>query len=395
MSQEPTSEPPVPKKRWKFWLGLVVVCLLVGLALLHLHARERARQELRAAVTAQDREGPWRLAELEEARAFVPETINSARLVEQLGDLLPVDWGAAPYSRWTESPTNEMLSEARTEEFRQELQRRHAPLQLARMLADLDRGRFPIQYARNPFTTNLNHANRARQAASLLQLDALLRAREGDLSAALRSCRGMINAGRSMGDEPFSMSQMTRWGAVRTAGMTLERVLGQGEWPEKAKTEVEALQRLLAREARHDGYGISLRGERAIMHQFFEALETGEASFRELGAEFSKLREVESLSTFLHLHRARRLHAQMFSYFRDLIAVARIPRPQRAAQQQAFNARLRQGLPTPCWRFTFSTCPGWKRGIAVTRPRCAASWPGWPRSNFGVTGAVGRSRLPN
>ena len=46
--------------------------------------------------------------------------------------------------------------------------------------------------------------------ARLLQADAAIRAHNGDLDGALDSCRAILGAGRSIGDEPFVISQLVR-----------------------------------------------------------------------------------------------------------------------------------------------------------------------------------------
>src|SRR5437660_1454383 len=79
-----------------------------------------------------------------------------------------------------------------------------------RKLADLPKGRHPITYAANFFTTIFTNIQDVRQIATLLADDALLRAQEDDVEGALTSCRGILNAARSVGDEPCMIAQLVR-----------------------------------------------------------------------------------------------------------------------------------------------------------------------------------------
>ena len=92
--------------------------------------------------------------------------------------------------------------------LRKNLKKSEPALIEARRLADLPYGRFPINYSADGFSTPYPHVRAAREVAELLKHDAMRRSAEGDIDGALASGRGILNAGRSMCDEP-SMINIT------------------------------------------------------------------------------------------------------------------------------------------------------------------------------------------
>src|SRR5262249_24108003 len=98
----------------------------------------------------------------------------------------------------------------------------------ARKLATMPRGRLAITYAPNPIGPRLDDQQHARSIVAVLARDARRLAPEGRRKAALLSCRAALNTGRSLGDEPFNISQLIRISCVAVACREIERVLAQG-----------------------------------------------------------------------------------------------------------------------------------------------------------------------
>src|SRR5439155_5253804 len=98
-------------------------------------------------------------------------------------------------------PKPHQLDAAQVKALREEMEKATMAVAEARKLADLPHGRFPLQWAPDSISTILQSQD-AREAANLLRFDVLLLVQEDDLDAALRSTRGILNAGRSIGDEP-------------------------------------------------------------------------------------------------------------------------------------------------------------------------------------------------
>src|SRR5207253_2224054 len=98
---------------------------------------------------------------------------------------------------------------------------------------------------RNLYQMGNLHVQRIRWIVNLLRDDVLMQTEEGDVHGAVQSCRALLNAARSVGDEPLLPSQLARINGVGTACKAVERVLAQGE-PEPA--DLRELQRLLEEE---------------------------------------------------------------------------------------------------------------------------------------------------
>src|SRR5262249_29356563 len=133
-------------------------------------------------------------------------------------------------------------------------------LRIARSVADLPRGRHELQIGRTVIDTRLSETQAARAVARLLQSDTGIRAHDGDVGGAIDSCRAILNPGRSIGDEPFLISQLVRVAIGRTALSAARRTLGQGE---PSDASLERLEALIRDEADQPLLLYSMRGERA------------------------------------------------------------------------------------------------------------------------------------
>src|SRR5262245_13733143 len=234
MSNEPD---PFEQPRISVWRrllllvgGLVVVIVVIGVARWS-YDRTRAQSRLDTIVSDLDaHESPWRLEEIEDARPLIPDAANSARVVVLIDKLLPRDWPTPEFmERFEEVIPPDLLDPERRKLLADEMKSLAPALVEARKMADMPRGRHKLVYAAIPSGTPLNDQTGTRRAASLLQYDAWDRALDGDLHGALLAGRAGINAGRSLGDEPFVISQMIRGGCVAVALSGLERSLALGE----------------------------------------------------------------------------------------------------------------------------------------------------------------------
>ena len=75
----------------------------------------------------------------------------------------------------------------------------------------------------------------------LLVADAAIRAHDGDCDGALDSCRAILGTARSIGDEPFLISQLVRFAIDAVALKSVRRALGQGESSEAALARLQNL----------------------------------------------------------------------------------------------------------------------------------------------------------
>jgi predicted Zn finger-like uncharacterized protein len=224
-------------------------------------APDDGTRELEEALAERDRTEPgWRMADLQRKRAVIPDSENSALVVMAAKKLLPADWpkwpvkaGAFDTERQAQErqafeeslnnvPPNEELTEAQVAALRSELRRASAALAEARKLANMPRGRFPIEWSRGPdvLLDKLPYAD-ARDVTRLLEYDALVRAHERDLDTALASCRAGINAGRCIDEDPMPIASLVRVACGLSTSYRIERVLNQGEASDAALAETQAL----------------------------------------------------------------------------------------------------------------------------------------------------------
>jgi hypothetical protein len=242
-------------------IGLVV--LGSGLfACYFLYQDQDAQRELDAVQTVLDANDPhWRLEEIEAARQVLPEAQNSALLVRRLAaDLVraPSLLQAPREGRLQNVPPPLRLNEPMLKALQAALGPLAALRAEALRLKDLPDGRFPIRYA-DRSDRHESEASSSRRVLDFLRYDAILRAEEEDAEGAITACRAMLNAARSIGDEPLILSQVERMAQQVMVVRTLERVLAQGEPPADA---LQALQALLEREIAAPLLLYAFRGER-------------------------------------------------------------------------------------------------------------------------------------
>jgi competence protein ComGC len=290
----PAAPPVRPRRRsWPYVVALLVLILLIGIGV-YLYLIVSAERELQAAIAETDRLDPrWRVEDVEADRAVVPKAENSATLAIAAKQQLPKNW---PYPDAPPTPQDlpddlkkrqlladmvdslpnleppQQLNDVQMTALRTEMTRAAGALAEARKLVDRTEGRLPITYKPDWISTLLPHTQDARQIAVLLSNDALLRAQDQDPNGALASCRGALNAGRSIGDEPTPISQLVRIACRGIATRQAERVLAQGGPSEDA---LRQFQELLEKEEPEPLLLIAVRGERAGMDRLMETIQSG------------------------------------------------------------------------------------------------------------------------
>jgi hypothetical protein len=281
------SEPAAPRRRGCLLLGVGLLVLLLGIVTLgYWWFAAQANRELREALAEADQSDPgWRLEELEARRAEVPSEKNSALRVQAANRLLPNPW--PPWALGTdEDKALKSLAELPQDQLMTPVQARAVALALksadkslaeARHLSDLSQGRYPAALTPDYILTNLAHLRMVDVVGSLLIRDAQFEAQQVRVDAALASCRGILNTGRSIGDEPRFFSQERRLVTQAMACQQIERTLAQGQPSEPA---LAALQHLLEDEAAYPLFLIAERGERAGWDRLFQAMASGELSLK-------------------------------------------------------------------------------------------------------------------
>src|SRR5262249_40961244 len=122
------------------------------------------------------------------------------------GFLLPVlddDEATGVHDVLRDPSPERQLDERWTRRIRAHLERVAPALDAARKLAEMPDGRYPGAWGGDVLSTRPPWPDAIRWTRPLLYLDALLRNEDGDPDGALLSARGLLNLGRSLGDEPF------------------------------------------------------------------------------------------------------------------------------------------------------------------------------------------------
>jgi hypothetical protein len=260
--------------------GLVLASLvLIGAAYLYLSVQAGNRKLAEAQAEADRLDRGWRLDDVEAHRRTVSPEANAAKQVKAVRAVLPRAWMNPNDQSLANLEPTVQLDADQTALLVKELNQVQPALAEARQLADRPYGRYPIDYTGDWLATLLPQVQEAREVANLLSHDVLRRAQNGDLDGALRSARAILNAARSIGDEPFLISQLVRI-AIRTIAFhKTERVLAQGEVSADLLAD---FQKLLEDEEAQPLLLFATRGERAGGQVLVEQLKEGKVTLSQL-----------------------------------------------------------------------------------------------------------------
>ena len=280
-------------KTLKWWLKRLVVLFVgfIGVLLIIIYGTRAYLQsvgtrELASVSRRLDDEEPgWKLEAIEAKRresAPRPEQ-NATPLVLKTAEQLSEQNKAWSTWRGSEDWTPRVLSpNLPREKFHQGMQAHKdstiSARQQARAMRYLERGYYPLAIGDNPYATLLPHVQKSREVATLLEYDALLAALESDPNQAIASSHAILNIGRSIGDEPFLISQLVRIACTKISTQTALQILAWGE-PKLGLAELQAAYRA---EADVPFLLVGLRGERAVLHRTFDGLESGKLSFSDM-----------------------------------------------------------------------------------------------------------------
>jgi hypothetical protein len=334
--------------------------LLLVLAGLYGFLALKANREVEDAVAEIERVDPrWQLDDIEADRTVLPEKENSAFTAMGVKPMMPDKWPIWQIPQPANEPNVEekrdaldksfaelepqrQLNEEQIEILRAELVRASRALDKARTLADKPEGRYPITYSADFIGTLLPYLQDTRQVGSLLANDVLLQAQEKHYDRALTSCRAILNAGRSIGDEPLLISQLVRYALRSIAVNKIQRTLAQGEPSEAALGE---LQRLLEKEEAEPLLLIAVRGERAGMDRLLEGIQSGKLpmSGKDLamaaGLSGSKSPPVWMQTQALRLPSVRTWQrAAMLRHMTRAVEIAKMPLEQQEQEMEQLDA---------------------------------------------------------
>jgi hypothetical protein len=354
---------PRPKRKWLRRLSLALA-LLVGSCVGGILAFVWFSSfELKALLAEMDRLDPgWRAHEIEAARKVVPDAENSALHIVAIGKLRGGQTVITPDTEkmFENLPPQVLLNEQQAVH----LERRFAVLRKtvaeARKLKDMPEGRYPIEYSDAWMDIPCPHLQEAREACELLKWDAVRRAHATDDEGALESCLALQNAACFMGDEPFPMSLFVRVGGNGVAVGAIERTLAQGHFTSASEPTLKLMQDTFARELSKPTLLIALRGKRAGLHQFIQAVDEGKVNAASLGlvpwapkvdileglsgggksVRRSLSDKVDSRLTEHFPGYLTRQHAAMLRFANDLVSAAKLPPSQAEERFQTLEKRI-------------------------------------------------------
>jgi hypothetical protein len=278
------------RRRWPWVVGAMVLSILTIAFVVGVYFGSAVDRRLANAIAAADLDDPhWRLDDLMAHRAEVPDDENSAIVVAEVISMLPENWPSPPapngepnpspteaasaFKRLDATAVNVRLDNQTAETLRAGLNEYEDAVELARTVADYDRGRHEWEIGPTLYDTKLPETQAARTAGRLLAADAAIRAHDGDLDGALDSCRAILGVARSIGDEPFFIGQLVRMATGSVAMKSARRALGQGEPSDEA---LARLQTLVLDELDQPLYLQALRGERAVDDELIRRVGSGE-----------------------------------------------------------------------------------------------------------------------
>jgi hypothetical protein len=209
----------------------------------------------------------------------------------------------------------------------------------ARQLADRPHGRYQNTWNRDIFSTLIPHVQRPREVVGLLQWDAVSEASAGNVDIALTDCRAMVNAGRSLHDEPAAISQLVRIACGMVGVQTGRRVLALGQGSEK---ELKALAEALREEDAARIFALVARSERAAMHRVFTAAAAGDLPEMPAGTP------PEEAEVYRRLPKgppARTAHVWAVRHMNRLLEIESLPSHEQPAAIREWEETIKREAP--------------------------------------------------
>lgn len=349
----------VRPKRRRVWLVLlgIVALTVVGFVVALVVRRELAARQLAAVIAELDRTDPgWRLSDLENSRATVPDAENLAgalgtTFVKLMRPTKALD------EVYGEPPPNVRLPAVQEADARALLAANAEGVSAVLALADLPHGRHPIRYAADAVSTLLSHVDRMTQVnAWMLQPLGLLAAHDGDTARALAVIRIQLNLGRSLRDEPILISQLVRTRHRKLAVRALERLLGHVTL---SADQLAAVRRELDAELADDPWAVAIRGERGFADHFMNALRRGDAKVSTVKpmllrnyAPTPLERIGDRLNDYI-VPEVDPAHAFVLGLLTRAVATAELPWHERLAVVEQLNAEWPNGPEPARWLSQF------------------------------------------
>jgi hypothetical protein len=334
------------------WIALLVIVITGSTFLVRWRISvSRAEVDLDALITDLDQADPhWRIEDIEANRTEIPDAENTALVIGQIETGLrakraPVagpQGTPTPLDGAFESPPDVQIEPDIQAHLRAELKQVAPELKLALTLAAMRHGRFPLSIAPDGFSTII-HSQAAREVINLLQKEVFRRLRDGDIEGACIAARAMLVAARSVGDEPFIVSQLIRIACVLATTRNLERILAQGEPTESA---LATMQKMLEEEESTPYLRTAFRGERGLEQALMNAFEDGKVSLSALsvGNAPTNSNPLEKLLSPVQSRSAAKLaRPELLRKMTEYIEISQLPETDRLDQFNIKEQELKDG----------------------------------------------------
>ncbi len=183
--------------------------------------------------------------------------------------------------------------------------------------------------------TLLPETQTSRLAARFLRADAAIRSHDGDIDGALDSARAIFGVSRSIGGEPFLISQLVKIAIDGDALRAILRALGQGEASDEALARVQAV---ILDELRAPLMIQGLRGERGMLDELIRRIRDAEIPIDSLSG-MTDAEVVPEISPWgkLTFDYQRALGLEWSG---ELLRIARQPIKERPALLDAWEAEM-------------------------------------------------------
>jgi hypothetical protein len=279
-----SSSDTAAKPRWRRRLvkvAIIVVIFCLSSSAIYYFYRSSDR-ELAEVIGELDRKHPgWRLEEVLARCQPIPAKQNSVTILLAAGQQIPKAWYVkVDLGDDLDVPPPVLLSPRGERVLETEMGPLAKARELARKLKDYPRGRFSVAYTPNYVTTFAHiDTQKVSEVARLLQLSCRHCLQKGDMIGAWTDCRALLNAARSIGDEPMMVVQLTRLATDSITVESLERILAQGE---TANTNLADTQKALAEEGSEPLFRYGVVGELGGMDRYYTEIENGNVKMEDL-----------------------------------------------------------------------------------------------------------------
>jgi hypothetical protein len=351
-------------------LLLVLVALALVPVGVYLYRTWRDSRRLQDLLAELDRTEPgWRLSDMEASQPAIPDARNAALVMKRVR--LPSPHKVHFELEDSKLQPNQALTPLQTAKLREYLDEHQPHLLEARRLADFPAGSFSVKIAPDFISTALPHVQDTREIAHLLHMDIVWQAQQAVFEQVPINLEASRNAGRSIRDDPFLISQLVRLAVLNQSIAMLERVLAQGQ---PAPKLLGRMQEALANEPTVESWYTAIAGERAGIHEMFQRLD-GKINMRLLrGMTGMSQRWHDNLTDLVLPWTAQESHVWVLRNLTEQLATRELPLAERRAKLDALAAEaaqaplLAQVLLTSPWRKSYE---GFVRAEAKLAAACA------------------------